>query len=110
MQARNRYRAICPSSKGRASHGVGAIGIRIQPDLPATQVCTRVRGLNQLHAAGVQLVCEADCRGAACGYSYRLWVGAGAVVKGIDCAVRVLDFLDIVGAGGKPGDGNLTAG
>ena len=29
LQARNRYRAICSGDKGRASHSVGAVGIRI---------------------------------------------------------------------------------
>ena len=110
LQARSRYRAVCAGGEGRAGNGAGAVGIRIQPDLPATQVCTCVRGLNQLHAAGVQLVCETDrCRGTCC-HSHRLRVGAGTVVQSIDSAVCMSNFFHIVSAGGKAGDGNFTAG
>lgn len=109
LQARNRNRAICPGGEWRAGNSVGAVSIRIQPNLPATQVCTCVRGFHQLYAAGVQLIYEADrCRGT-CGYSYGLWIGAGTGVQSVDGTAGVPQLLHIVSASGQPGNGNLAA-
>lgn len=81
--------------------------IRIKPDLPAAQIFTCVRSLDQLHAACIQLVCEADGGSSAAGNGHRLRVGAGTVVQGIDCAVRMPDLLNIVGSGCQPCDGDF---
>lgn len=42
LQARNRYCAICPGGEWRAGNRVGAGSIRVQSNLPATQIFTRI--------------------------------------------------------------------
>ena len=110
LQSWDGYGSILPCCEGRAGHRAGAGRIRIKPDLPAAQIFTCVRSLDQLHAACIQLVCEADGGSSTAGNGHRLRVGAGTVVQGIDCAVRMPDLLNIVGSGCQPCDRDFAAG
>ena len=42
LQIRNRNRAICPGGEWRAGNRVGAGRIRVQSNLPATQIFARI--------------------------------------------------------------------
>ena len=110
QQTSDGFGSSLPCCEGRAGHRAGAGRIRIKPDLPAAQILPRVGFLHQLHAACIQLVCKTDrCRGTRC-HRHRLRVGAGTVVQGIDCAVRMPKLLNIVGSGCQPCDGDFAAG
>ena len=103
------YGSILPCCEGRAGHRACAGRIRIKPDLPAAQIFTCVRSLDQLHAACIQLVCEADGGSSTAGNGHRLRVGTSTVVQCIDCAVRMPDLLNIVGSRCQPCDGDFAA-
>ena len=110
LQSWDGYGSILPCCEGRAGHRAGAGRIRIKPDLPAAQIFTCVRSLNQLHAAGIQLVCEADGGSSTAGNGHRLRVGAGTVVQSVNCAVCMPKLLNVVSSGCQPCDGDFAAG
>ena len=92
----------------RNQRGAGRIGVYSK--LPARETLSVLGGFRQADGAGIQFVIEADRSAAACGYSYRLWVGAGAVVQSVDCAVRMPQLFDIVGSCRQVCNGYLSAG
>lgn len=110
LQSCDSYSSILSGGKRGSGHWAGAGRICIKTDLPAAQIFTCVRSLDQLHAACIQLVCEAHRGSSTAGNGHRLRVCAGTVVQGIDCAVRMPDLLNVVGSGCQPRNGNFAAG
>ena len=84
--------------------------VAVDTELPSGEVFTILRSLGQTHIAGVQLISEAHRSRAACGDGNLLGICTGTIVQRIDAAVRMAQFLNVVGSGRQAGDGNLTAG
>lgn len=59
--------------------------------------------------SGFRQVCQADRSGSAAADTDLLGIGAGTIVHCVDGTVGVPQLLDIVGASGQPGNGNLSA-
>ena len=104
------HSSIASSSKGRAGNRFGAGRIRVQSNLPATQIFARIGFLHQLNTSGIALVIEADRSSPTGGNRNPLGIGTGAAVQGIYTGIRIPQFLDIVSASGQPRYGEFTAG
>ena len=102
--------AVCACRKGGAFNGFGAGNIRIDPDLPAGEVLSRIGLLNQFDGTGFQRVVKADRGGGTVGDRHLLGVVACTAVHCLNIIVTVSKLLDIVDADFQTGNGYGTLG
>ena len=102
--------AVFASRKGRTLNRLGAGDIRIDPDLPAGEVFSRIGLLDQLDGTGIQRVMEADRSGSAISNRHLFGVVTGTAVHRFDSTVAVPKLLDIVGADFQTGNGDCAVG
>ena len=101
---------VCACRKGGAFNGFGAGNIRIDPDLPAGEVLSRIGLLNQFDGTGFQRVVKADRGGGTVGDRHLLGVAACTAVHCLNIIVTVSKLLDIVDADFQTGNGYGTLG
>ena len=103
-------RAVGSGSERRARNSCGTGGVRVQTDLPATDVFTGVRRLDQLHTAFDQAVVERHRCCTACRDGHLLGVGAGTGILAVDAGIRMSQFLHVIGSCIESGYGDPAGG
>ena len=103
-------RAVGSGSERRTRNSCGTGGVRVQTDLPATDVFTGVRRLDQLHTAFDQAVVERHRCCTPSSDGHLLGIGAGTGILAVDAGIRMSQFLHIIGSCIESGYGDPAGG
>ena len=99
---------IRTSRKGRSAYGLGAGGVRIDPDLPSAQITAGVGLLDDLYGTGFPGVLETHRCGAAIGNRYLLRILTGTAVHRFNGRIRMAQLLNVIRSDFETGYGDLT--